>query len=432
MALGDDLWGGETGLVKLEAESARLRETVEECQQELRRLVSGKADAEQLRRVKDEVFETLRSTQHSVVEVRESVPKVVADVKEHFRAASNTIAAQNAQMLADTRKQYQQEQGKISELREELVEFMEKSKAQMAELEKSQTSSRSSTELIVESFTQNVADLHKKRKVDKSSVDAETKQMKKRLDSIFETSESAFRAVEHIASVITTMMEASNVAGELDIQDDWDRQSVALMGFKDKDSKEAAGLRRASTGPNQKSHGPVMTVDNRCLSCSGQSSQVLAGFKIACLQYRPTPVEYKSQTWERCELLEYRKQILTQASEQLREGLASTIHKSHNSTESPECVEETRRKVTPVLHPPFPREMSKTPRDAKTPRRDVWTPTTQISRPGTSLGDSRRPPVTKCGMLDLEDTERQRPHTRDGFTGPRSGGRSYRATNKFR
>jgi len=146
----------------------------------------------------------------------------------------------------------------------------------------------------------------------------------------------------------------------MDLQDDQDRRSVSLFGFKAGDGRDNAGRacalpeleggsgrRLASTStprasvpnpaastPRKKAQTvtaaanaaswgeppgtPVMTLDKRCLSCSGSASTVLAGFKLACLQYAPSPIMYQQGLHSRTELIRLRMDLLNQAKEQLR------------------------------------------------------------------------------------------------------------------
>merc|ERR1711981_1269582 len=69
----------------------------------------------------------------------------------------------------------------------------------------------------------------------------------------------------------------------------------------------------------------VISVDNRCLRCSGQAQHVLSGFKMACLQYAPGPVSYAKKLYKREELLDLRQKLLEQAQEQLQQGPAGSL-----------------------------------------------------------------------------------------------------------
>lgn len=60
--------------------------------------------------------------------------------------------------------------------------------------------------------------------------------------------------------------------------------------------------KRTSTIPNKKDINIKM--DKKCLSCSGQSSMVLSAFKLACLNYSSSPVEYNKKIFEKTELID--------------------------------------------------------------------------------------------------------------------------------
>merc|ERR1719421_182559 len=99
-----------------------------------------------------------------------------------------------------------------------------------------------------------------------------------------------------------------------------DRRKVALTGYK-----EAPGAKAPEATPRGGSRKcmkeqQVVSVDNRCLSCSGQTATVLAGFKIACLQYAPGQVKYDSKDFDRSELLNMRNDLVEQAHEALING----------------------------------------------------------------------------------------------------------------
>lgn len=59
-------------------------------------------------------------------------------------------------------------------------------------------------------------------------------------------------------------------------------------------------------------------VDKKCLSCSGQSSTVLSAFKLACLNYTSSKVEYQTKVLEKSEVLVIRDEILNKIFEKLK------------------------------------------------------------------------------------------------------------------
>ena len=48
---------------------------------------------------------------------------------------------------------------------------------------------------------------------------------------------------------------------------------------------------------------PILTLDKRCLSCSGQASAVVSAYKVACLAYAPSKVQYGYSVYDRKSLL---------------------------------------------------------------------------------------------------------------------------------
>lgn len=156
---------------------------------------------------------------------------------------------------------------------------------------------------------------------------------------------------EHSASIkqrkliVNTLLETAMMGLHLEMQDDQDRKSIALFGVKGGNEKassnnlpdianngrsrppaiapssalKASPRRRLTKGsettpsPPDGDAGAVLAVDNRCLSCSGNAATVLAGFKMACLQYAPSPVEWEKSSYSRSDLIHKRIQLLQQA-----------------------------------------------------------------------------------------------------------------------
>eukprot|EP00913_Durusdinium_trenchii_P032513 g30439.t1 len=145
------------------------------------------------------------------------------------------------------------------------------------------------------------------------------KALKKRLGGVFDNSDAVLRGIEHIYSVtgrlrnvvqtktdrvvLDPVLESELMQCALEKQDAIDRDRISLMGVKDDELTLARSthtepqrprpecrLQSAPGGlkPNKTSkQKPVVRVDNRCVSCSGQAPLVLAAFKMACLHYAP-------------------------------------------------------------------------------------------------------------------------------------------------
>lgn len=179
------------------------------------------------------------------------------------------------------------------------------------------------------------------RRRDRNNAEVETKSMQEQLSSVHQSSTSVAKCVEHLSSVIWMLLQSERASSALDLQDDSDRAKVALIGYRD-NSKQigemghgGSGERSGSRGAGQKTSsgqkasktqggnsasGPVVSVDHRCLSCSGQAQSVLSGFKMACLQYAPGPVTFAKKNFVRSDLLDVREKLLDQARDALQHG----------------------------------------------------------------------------------------------------------------
>ena len=74
-------------------------------------------------------------------------------------------------------------------------------------------------------------------------------------------------------------------------QDEKDRQSIILMGVKERHRDEINDSRRQ---PNS-----TVKLSNDCLSCSGNPNYFNEFFKMACLTYTSTPLSIDNKSIER-------------------------------------------------------------------------------------------------------------------------------------
>eukprot|EP00439_Symbiodinium_sp_Y106_P074394 s98_g14.t1 len=86
------------------------------------------------------------------------------------------------------------------------------------------------------------------------------------------------------------IVESQLIAAEMNVQDDQDRKNVALFGCKPEKGDRDGLLPNIDQTPRKKevkTASPIISLDKRCLSCCSNTGTVLAGFKIACLNYTP-------------------------------------------------------------------------------------------------------------------------------------------------
>eukprot|EP00442_Polarella_glacialis_P045790 CAMPEP_0115060022 /NCGR_PEP_ID=MMETSP0227-20121206/7236_1 /TAXON_ID=89957 /ORGANISM="Polarella glacialis, Strain CCMP 1383" /LENGTH=628 /DNA_ID=CAMNT_0002445197 /DNA_START=74 /DNA_END=1959 /DNA_ORIENTATION=- len=349
-ALSDELWGDELGLAKMAGELKKTNATFGKLEDAVAHLQASKAESVQLDKLRSEVAMMVHEANSSTTAMRHTVGEVVNDVREHFRTASQTIASHNANFVREIRGQYQEELANSAQLRDEVEKFMGSTSERVDMLEQRGNEVKSKASSLAAEAREELEELNRRRKRDKTSADNELKALKKRLGGVFDNSDAVLRGLEHIYSVLQPVLESELMGCALERQDAIDREKISLMGVKDDGnvlarttqsepqhprpecrvkSAPQAAQRGAhggvKGGPGSLSargagSGPVVRVDNRCVSCSGQAPLVLAAFKMACLHYAPSPVDHGGTINDRWELLQRRQQLLHLAHAALLEG----------------------------------------------------------------------------------------------------------------
>jgi len=348
--LTDELWGEETGLAKVTGELKKTNLAFASLQEAVALLQSSKAEAAALEVLRHEAASMVNDANLSVAAMRQSVGNVVNDVREHFRTASQTIAAHNATFITEVRSQYQEELAAAARLRDEVQEFVAQTGKRIGGLDTRVAEASAKAGSLAAEAREELEELNRRRKRDKTSSDNELKALKKRLGGVFDNSDMVLRGLEHIYGVLQTVLQGELMQCSMERQDSIDRKRIALMGVKDDEAvlarscqlepqrarpecrqkavtaypASARGAASSSTArggdPPGKRQEPVVKVDNRCLSCSGQAPMVLSAFKMACLQYTPSPVEHDGERLDRDDLLQQRHALLQSAHASLAEG----------------------------------------------------------------------------------------------------------------
>jgi hypothetical protein len=142
------------------------------------------------------------------------------------------------------------------------------------------------------------------RKRDQSDFNAEIKNLISRFEMVEKRFESVNLKVEEVFANFENIVESLKMFNTLAQQDEVDRESIALIGYKEgKDAREVKDYRECRECKNRPVKA-VVSIDKQCLSCTGQASVVINAFKIACLAYAPSSITYKECLFTRKELLE--------------------------------------------------------------------------------------------------------------------------------
>jgi len=241
-----------------------------------------------------------------------------------------------------------------------------------AKINNEMSDARQHSEREMSTFQEKVHAQMKKSEIEHRLMNMELLELKKIVNNLQNAEQGAGDGSFMKSETISMLVESEFLSALLDLQDDEDRRAISVYGIKPAEGRQqlegglltsgkawalpelprgssATGSRRCasrggaqtarSVGPasggggevmarkrasnssseinNNVGRPPIVTLDKRCLSCSNSSATVLAGFKMACLQYVASPITYDDRPRSRLELIRLRFDLLSQIKEHL-------------------------------------------------------------------------------------------------------------------
>ncbi|OMJ90907.1 hypothetical protein SteCoe_6671 [Stentor coeruleus] len=233
------------------------------------------------------------------LEKKEKLRKKIAQAKELEEKIAQEAVSAKSQVLLDFNKLKEDMRkdiekfiyNQISDLykhKDESVEELNKLTNQIkADIRKDQQELRLNMMLIDDENKQ----LIRQRMLDMQKFDSETSSIRSIVD----------KHINDIASIKEDMNSLQNLTNGFEIvlqiifalisQDEEDRRGIHLIGMAENKQK---------LGSKSK---PVVSLKPECLSCTGQASSAYSAFKIACLNYYPSDVQFNRKFYSRASLI---------------------------------------------------------------------------------------------------------------------------------
>jgi len=356
----DKLGALELTMESMMTEHKRISSEVQRVMVDSETLWQEKASKLAVEKQQEEIQMFAKGIDHEMDSLRKHFTKVADDAKSHLKTATETVGTITTKQIADLQGQCQQDVERMVEVLRGVEEVVAKQASQTRSALCSRQSQGTGSGKVLNPMGSLLATSEHEDKAERESqmktqaqantkMSIEMQQLRKSLKDMQHLVQSKEGSRQSRNDVLALVVESELLSTALDMQDDLDRKSIALFGYKAGDGKtekvcslpdldvtrpvgssrtprrRLVGTTPASSANSfqpqetqQEKNQPVISVDRRCLSCSSSSSQVLTGFKLACLQYNPSPVEYQNSVCTRSELIRMRSELLHQAREQLR------------------------------------------------------------------------------------------------------------------
>mmetsp|Transcript_22617 Transcript_22617/g.52740 ORF Transcript_22617/g.52740 Transcript_22617/m.52740 type:complete len:654 (+) Transcript_22617:78-2039(+) len=385
-ALVDELWGEEMSIAKLGGELKRAHETLLQLQGSIEVLEEEKANVKDIEQLRLDLEAAMRRAAELTNSLRDSVGDIVEQVRAHFKTSMDTAATHVSSLISTVQQEHKEEMARAADVRADVLQFMEKMERRWSSMEERLTQQNTLVNNLAAERREEMEELYRQRKKDKSAAESEIRTLDMRVQGIFERVSKNNEVVQYLRGVQEMLLESNLIQASIEIQDVQDRQKIALMGIKDEEAALARSLqtepqkprpevrqkggkrlqpaavecedqqsesertlsspgsvagatllpspaRIAGTKSVVSKQAPIMRVDDRCIACSGQAPFVLSAFKLACLHYTPSRVPHAGQSHDRVELLDERRDLLARAQKMLSSAVVDDTQRKLPSRE---------------------------------------------------------------------------------------------------
>ncbi|CAE7041576.1 unnamed protein product [Symbiodinium sp. CCMP2592] len=243
-------------------------------------------------------------------------------------------AKQIASFMDEVRAENQKILEQTADIQRETAVTCSGFRAELDEHKRQRQLADARTEAILSELREALDEYDRRRKRERTTLELEMKEVGQQLAILHGSVENAVRACKSLDPLCGALVEVLAMQVSLERQEFADWHRVSLVGYKpvsttqkptevDDTSKSPSKSppKAPKQSPRKKGGGDpsqVISLDKRCYSCCSQSQMVMAGFKMACLQYKPSPVACSGGLLERVELFDRMEQLLEAARERVR------------------------------------------------------------------------------------------------------------------
>ncbi|TNV85809.1 hypothetical protein FGO68_gene5180 [Halteria grandinella] len=157
----------------------------------------------------------------------------------------------------------------------------------------------------------------KRAKFDKLDLNLEMSELQNRFNNVLGKVTEFEPEVQTMKNQVLMFKESLEIQNALDMQDHIDRERIALYGsIKNNESQphfdgtDDGNMMSQQKGVSIANGGVALNLINTCLSCSGQQHILQKAFKLACIYYKPSKVEYQGQKYDRHSLIMQKSRLL--------------------------------------------------------------------------------------------------------------------------
>lgn len=317
-ALMDELFGEDRVLAKLRSDIKALDFVYESLPAAEKKLGKAARDIEILQEKAEKT--TGEILDHKDI-FEDFTKKNEADFKllrDDAKIRANQLTAHHAAIMGDIRNDYIEEINAARNIRKEVSDIQVKTIAFCDKLSKNSDSEAARIDSLSRELREDMEDLHRKRKKDRTNVDGELFELRRDQHSTRDFSQTLRVSVEYLGRIIGLVLEGEKLACAMSIQDYTDRKAERWMVLPDMNERPAQPPATAEQLTEQ--HRQGVQVDEE----DGRLHPVDWRKGLALDSYKPGPVAFRGVPYKRRELLLLHHKLLHKAHKAYSERWSTT------------------------------------------------------------------------------------------------------------
>ncbi|CAE6921321.1 unnamed protein product [Symbiodinium natans] len=332
-SLTDQVWSSECAIAKVSGELCNFQDRFDQLKAVVHSLESERDGRQKLESMQQELADWLGQSRFEAASVRKAFSAAVEANKESLQIGLDVAANQIANFMDEVRAENQKILEQTADIQRQTAATCSSFRAELDEHQRQRQFADARTEAILHELREALDEYDRRRKREKTTLELQMKEVGQQLAILHGSVENAVRACKSLEPLCGALVEVLAMQVSLERQEFADWHRVSLVGYKSVSTThkpaevdDSASKSPSKSPPKVPKQSPrrkgdpsqVISLDKRCYSCCSQSQMVMAGFKMACLQYKPSPVACSGGIFERVELFDHMEQLLEVARERVR------------------------------------------------------------------------------------------------------------------
>ncbi|CAI2380070.1 unnamed protein product [Moneuplotes crassus] len=256
--------------------------------------------------------EMIRQVDNGCEKLETRLMKVIEEVKDNFTKSIEDQSSQNLEGLERLRQDIYNQDDLIESIDNRQDKFQNDFDSMIRKIRKENDEYQANMIEMRKGFRDEIDSFYKKWKREKADQTHDLRKMKELIKHSTTLSGVVKETLSTMGTIICSLIELASMQISIEKNDLKDRKTINLYGS----TETWINASKTSIGKDNNAASGILKLDTKCISCSGNSShEIIKMFKMACLNYEPTPFKYRNKVFSYEEIQDLKAEIVTKCEE---------------------------------------------------------------------------------------------------------------------